>query len=228
MSGEPSVWELLISGDVGVWRPAGLSLFCGAASTLGAAPLAVPVGLAVGLGQGPWQRPLRAIVDAGLAIPTTAVALLCYLLLSRSGPLGSAGLLFSWQAIVLGQSLITFPVIVILVADGAAALPDRVHWTARTLGASPLRRLVWYAGEIRGTLLAALLTAFGRATGELGVALILGGNIKGSTRTLTTAITLYTARGMFEQAVALGVLLVLFALFVIVTIRLVTPAGRRT
>lgn len=226
MSESAGVWELLISGDASIWHPAGLSLACGSLSTLLAAPAGIAVGLLVGLGRGRWQRPLRAVVDAGLALPTTAVALVCYLLLSRNGPLGGSGLLFTWQAIVLGQTLITFPVIVILVADAAAALPDSARWTARTLGAARARRLVWYAGEIRATLLAALLTAFGRATGELGVALILGGNIKGSTRTLTTAITLYTARGMFEEAVALGVLLVLFALAVIVTVRLALPGGR--
>lgn len=224
MDPSADVLDLLLSGSSEVWGPARLSLLCGAASTLLAAGPALLLGLAVGVGRGPWRRPLRALVDAGLALPTTAVALVCYLLLSRRGPLGDWGLLFSWQAIVLGQSLVTFPVMMILAADGAAALRPEVHWTARTLGAGRFRRLLWYAGEVRGSLLAALLTAFGRATGELGVALILGGNIKGSTRTLTTAITLYTARGMFEQAVALGILLVLIALVVIVTVRLLLPA----
>jgi tungstate transport system permease protein len=162
-------------------------------------------------------------VDAGLALPTTAVALALYLLFSRRGVFGPAGLLFTPWAIVLGQMLVALPVVVMFTADAAAALDPRVHWTARTLGASGPRRALWYAGEIRGSLLAGLLAAFGRAAGELGAALILGGNIRGETRTLTTAITLETAKGEFERAVALGALLVAFSLVVIVSVRLATP-----
>ncbi len=223
MAGEPGVLELLLSGSPDIWEPARLSLACAAAAALLAAPVGIPLGLLLGAGNGRWRRPLRALVDAGLAVPTTAVALVCYLLLSRRGWFGEAGLLFTPWAIVIGQLFVALPVMVILAADAAAALEPRVHWTARTLGAPRWRRALWYAGEIRGSLLAALLTAFGRAAGELGVALILGGNIKGSTRTLTTAITLETAKGQFERAVALGILLVAFALTVIFAVRLLAP-----
>jgi tungstate transport system permease protein len=133
------------------------------------------------------------------------------------------GLLYTPTAIVLGQTLVSLPVLTMFAADAAAALDPRVHWTARTLGASRARRTLWYAGEIRGSLLAGLLSAFGRAAGELGVALILGGNMKGETRTLTTAITLETEKGEYERAIALGVLLVALALAVIVAVRLAAP-----
>lgn len=224
MTGEAGgVLDLLLSGSPEVWGPAGLSLSCAAAAALLAAPAGIPLGLLVGAGPPRWRRGMRALVDAGLAVPTTAIALVLYLLLSSRGWFGEAGLLFTPVAIVLGQLLVALPVIVILVADAAASLDPRVHWTARTLGASGPRRVLWYAGEIRGSLLAALLTAFGRAAGELGVALILGGNIRGSTRTLTTAITLETARGDYERALALGAILVLLALAVVFTARLLAP-----
>ena len=223
MADARGVLDLVLSGSPEIWGPAGLSLRCAALAALAAVPVGIPLGLLVGAGPARWRRPLRALVDAGLAVPTTAVALVCYLLLSRRGWFGEAGLLFTPSAIVLGQMLVSLPVLVMLTADAAAALDPRVHWTARTLGATRARRALWYAGEIRGSLLAALLAAFGRAAGELGVALILGGNIRGETRTLTTAITLETARGEFERAVALGALLVAFALAVIVAVRLAAP-----
>lgn len=224
MSGDAAgVLDLVLSGSREIWEPAGLSLKCAAAAALLAAPLGILLGLLAGTGPARWRRPLRALVDAGLAIPTTAIALVLYLLLSRRGWFGEAGLLFTPWAVVAGQTLVALPVMVMFTADAAAALDPRAKWTALALGASPLRRALWTAGEIRGSLLAGLLAAFGRAAGELGAALILGGNIKGETRTLTTAITLETAKGEFERAVALGVLLVVFALAIIVAVRLAMP-----
>ncbi len=219
----PGILDLLLSGSPEVWEPAILTLRCAAAAALVAAPLGIPLGLLAGAGPARWRRPLRAAADAGLAVPTTAIALVLYLLLSRRGWFGPMGLLFSPTAIVLGQTLVALPVLVMFTADAAAALDPRVHATARTLGASPLRRAFWYAREIRGSLLAGLLAAFGRAAGELGAALLLGGNIKGETRTLTTAITLETSKGEFERAVAMGVVLVAFALAVIVSVRMMAP-----
>lgn len=219
----PGVLDLLLSGSREIWEPASLSLRCAAAAAILAAPIGIPLGLAAGAGPSRWRRPLRALVDAGLALPTTAIALVLYLLLSRRGWFGEAGLLFTPWAVILGQALVALPVVVMFTADAAGALDPRARWTALTLGASPLRRALWTAGEIRGSLLAGLLSAFGRAAGELGAALILGGNIKGETRTLTTAITLETAKGEFERAVALGAVLVVFAVAVIVSVRLAAP-----
>jgi tungstate transport system permease protein len=220
---DPGVLDLLLSGAAEVWEPAALSLRCAALAALLAAPIGIPLGLWAGAGSGRWRSPVRAAVDASLAVPTTAIALVLYLLLSRRGWFGEAGLLFTPSAIVIGQALVALPVMVMFAADAAAGLDPRAHLTARTLGASPLRRAAWYAGEIRGSLLAGGLAAFGRAAGELGTALLLGGNVKGETRTLTTAITLETSRGEFERAVALGALLVALALVVIGGVRLLAP-----
>ncbi|HEU4394932.1 MAG TPA: ABC transporter permease [Planctomycetota bacterium] len=219
----PGVLDLLASGSGEIWEPAWLSLRCAAAAALLALPFGVPLGLLAGSGPSRWRRPVRAFVDAGLALPTTAIALVLYLLLSRRGWFGEAGLLFTPWAVILGQALVALPVVVMFTADAAASLDPRARWTALTLGATPLRRALWTCGEIRGSLLAGLLAAFGRAAGELGAALILGGNIRGETRTLTTAITLETAKGEFERAVALGIVLVAFAVAVIVSVRLLAP-----
>ncbi len=221
--GAAEVLDLVLSGSPEVWGPAALSLRCAALAALIALPLGVPLGLALGTGRGGWRRPLRAAVDAGLAVPTTAVALVLYLLLSRRGWFGPLGLLFSPTAIVIGQCLICLPVVLLLTADAASELDPRAMRTARTLGAGPFRRAAWLAGEVRGSILAAVLSAFGRAAGELGVALILGGNIRGETRTLTTAIALETGKGEFERALALGAVLVVLALAVVFTVRLLAP-----
>ena len=148
MGPEPAgVLDLLLSGSPEVWGPAGLSLLCAAAAAVLATPLGIPAGLLAGAGPDRWRRPLRTVVDAGLAVPTTAIALVLYLLLARRGWFGSAGLLYTPSAIVLGQMLVALPVVVLVVADASASLDPRVHWTARTLGASRPRRMAWYAGE---------------------------------------------------------------------------------
>lgn len=140
-------------------------------------------------------------------IPTVLVGLLIYMLLSRSGPLGPLGLLYTPQAIVLGQAVLVTPLLVATCYGAIRPTLDSVGELALTLGASELQRMALVMRESAGRVAASLALAFSRALGELGVALMLGGNIRGHTRVFSTAIALSVSMGDFEEAVQLGLLL---------------------
>lgn len=193
-----------------------------AALSLRVALLATAVACALGLPLGVWlgstrmagRRALLLALNTALAFPTVVIGLLIYLLLSRHGPLGFLGMLFTWQAIVVAEIVLAFPIAAALGAAAVQAVDPRVRRTALTLGAGPVRAAWAVAREARTGLAAAAVIAFGRVLSEVGAALMVGGNIRGSTRTLTTAVTLATSQGNFELAVALGMILLALALAV--------------
>jgi tungstate transport system permease protein len=193
-----------------------------AALSLRVAVLATAVACLVGMPVGVWlgttvfagRRALLLLVNAALAVPTVVIGLLVYLVLSRHGPLGALGLLFTWQAIVIAEVLLAFPIAAALSAAAVQTMDPRVRRTAHTLGASPIRTGWALAREARTALTAAGIVALGRVLSEVGAALIVGGNIRHETRTLTTAVTLATSQGLFETAVALGLVLLALALVV--------------
>jgi tungstate transport system permease protein len=149
-----------------------------------------------------------------MAAPTVVIGLLAYSLLSRAGPLGSLGLLYTPAAIILAEFVLALPIVVALFSVSTAALDPRLEATARTLGAGRWRVFATVVREARAGLIAATMSAFGRVCAELGIAMMVGGNIKGHTRTMTTAIAVETAGGRFELALALGLILLLIALAV--------------
>jgi len=193
-----------------------------AALSLRVAVLATAVACLVGIPFGVWlgttvfagRRALLLLVNAALAVPTVVIGLLVYLVLSRHGPLGALGLLFTWQAIVIAEVLLAFPIAAALSAAAVQGMDPRVRRTALTLGAGPARTGWAVAREARTALTAAGVVAFGRVLSEVGAALIVGGNIRHHTRTLTTAVTLATSQGRFESAIALGLVLLALALLV--------------
>jgi tungstate transport system permease protein len=205
---------LLFSGDPETWGIVGRSLRFAFLSTI----LSLGPGLALGI----WMarrddRPRRwaaAVVGALTALPTVVVGLVVYALISRSGPLGAYGFLFAPTGVVLGQSLLALPIVASLAWSGLSRLDPRFHETVRTLGG---RGFAWLGATLREgapVFAGAVVAAFGRVTGEVGVAMMLGGNIRFSTRTMTTAIALDAAKGEFERAVSLGVVLLAVALIV--------------
>jgi len=193
-----------------------------AALSLRVALLATAVACALGLPFGVWlgtsalagRRALLLLLNAALAVPTVVVGLLIYLLLSRHGPLGGLGLLFTWRAIVIAEIALAFPIAAALAAAAVQAADPRIRRTALTLGAGPVRTALAVAREVRLPLAAAVAVAFGRVLSEVGAALIVGGNIRFHTRTLTTAVTLATSQGQFGFAIALGLVLLALALAV--------------
>ena len=204
-----------------------------AALSLRIAVVATVVACAVGLPAGVWlgstafagKRMVLVLLNTALALPTVVVGLLIYLLLSRHGPLGVLGLLFTWRAIALAQIVLAVPIAASLGAAAVQAVDPRVRRTALTLGAGPLRAAWAVAREARFALAAAVAVALGRVLSEVGAALIVGGNIRHETRTLTTAITLATSQGDFSMAIALGLVLLALALSVNAILQMLQGRG---
>ena len=150
----------------------------------------------------------------GMSVPTVLIGTLCYALLSRRGPLGGLDLLYTTWGIVIGETLLALPIVITWTQSSLASLDARIGETAMTLGAGPLRRWRTHLSEARLGITLALLTAFARCFTELGIAMMIGGNVKYRTRTLTTATALETARGEFERGVAMSLILLILAVFV--------------
>ena len=204
--------KLLLQLDPEVYGIAWVSLRVSLLSILFASLLAVPLGLVVGLTEFPGKKPLCTVFNTLMALPTVVVGLLVYGILSNKGLLGFWGLLYTPGAMVVAQSLLAFPLVTALVIAAVTTLDKRVHPTALTLGANRRQAAIAVLMEARFAVLAALCAGFGRVLTEVGAAIMVGGNIKGFTRTLTTAIALETAKGDFAQGMALGVILLVMAL----------------
>lgn len=214
--------RLLASREPLVLDAAWRSLWVSSLAVLAAAAIGLPLGIVLARRRF-WGRDTVVLAArVGMAMPTVFLGVVGYALLSRRGPLGPAELLYTPWAIVLGELLLALPITVSLSHGALRALDPRVAQTARTLGAGVLRRAWTYLSEARLGVVLAVLNAFARCVTELGVALMLGGNIKGETRTLTTAIALETGRGEFGRGLAMGLLLLTMALAVTVGIALLS------
>ncbi|APD09231.1 MULTISPECIES: ABC transporter permease [Thermus] len=196
-----------------LWEIAWRSLWVAGVATLLAALPAVPLGLWLALrgGGGAWGRML---LYAGMALPPVVVGLFLYLLLSRSGPLGFLGLLYTPYAMVLAEAILAFPLIAAFVLSGARARVEEVRLLVRSLGGTEAQVFPTLFWESRRTLAAALAAGFGGAISEVGAATLVGGDIRHHTRVLTTAIVVETRKGELEAALALGMVLMGIALLV--------------
>ena len=202
---------LLVRGDREVWFITGTSLRFGLSSTLLACLPGIPLGVLIALKRFRFRRPLLAVVNTLMALPTVVVGLFVYSLISRSGPLGSLGMLFTPPAVVVGQAILALPIVLSMTASSLSRLDPLFPEVLTTLGAGR-RQILWMSvREARGPVLAATLAAFGRVIGEVGAAMMLGGNIRMYTRTITTAIALETSKGDFALGLALGIILMIFA-----------------
>jgi len=191
-----------------------LSLKVSLTATVLAALAAVPLGFAIAIHEFPGKRPLVVALNTLFSLPTVLVGLFVYALISHSGPLGRLGLLYTPAAMVIGQWLLALPVITALTYSATKGVDERVRPTALTLGADG-----WQAGRMvlregRYGLLAAVAAGFGRVISEIGSAIMIGGNIRGYTRVMTTAIALETSKGEFQTGIVLGLILLAVALSV--------------
>lgn len=209
-----AAFALLFSGDAALWKIIWISLKTSLIALLIAAPVAVLVGYLLATRSFAGRRFIIWIVQATLSLPTVLIGLLLYFLLSRQGPLGSLHWLFSQPAIIVGQILIALPVLVAFVLTAVHAADPRLAETAITHGASGWRVMLTVLHEVRFGVMAAVINGFGRVISEVGCALMVGGNIAGETRTMTTAIALETSKGEFSQGLALGMVLMAIALVV--------------
>ena len=203
--------RLLLTGGSGLWRIVALSLRVGFLGLLLGAVVGIPLGAAVALGRFRGRNTVIALIQTGYALPPVVVGLFVYMLLSRAGPFGTLALLFTPTAMVLAQALLAGPYVAGITLSAVQAVPPDVRLQARALGASRVRALLTHLREARFGLLAALVAGFGAVMSEVGAVMMVGGNVEGSTRVMTTAIVLETRRGDFGVALALGVLLLLIA-----------------
>lgn len=212
--------DLLISGDAYLWSVVLRSLSISGSALVLAVAVGLPVGVAVALTRLRRRPGVVALVNTGLAFPPVVVGLAVYLLLSRSGPLGGLELLYSPVAVVLAQVVIAGPYVAAISMGAVAGVPADARLQARALGASRLQALWLHLRECRESLLAAVAAAFGSVISEVGAVLIVGGNVLGETRVMTSAIVLETRRGRFDVAVGLGVVLlaVAFAVNLVLTL----------
>lgn len=187
--------------------------------------LGLPLGFLLGYFDFPGKRCVRTVVDTLLALPTVVIGLLVYAFISRRGPLGGWDLLFTVEGMAIGQIILGTPIVVAYTATAIEGLDNRLRQTLMTLGASGAKLAMTSLWEARFLVLVAVLTAFGRIVGEVGSAMMLGGNIKWHTRTITTAITLETGKGDFALGIALGVILILISLILNISL---TFLRRRT
>lgn len=207
-----AAFGLLVSGDAVLWQIIWVSVKTSVLGLLFATPVAVLIGYAIASYRFPGRRIAIWLAQAALSLPTVLIGLLLYLLLSRQGPWGVLQWLFTQPGIILGQFIIAMPVLVAFTLAAVQAADPRFAETAIAHGASPWRVMTTVLHEVRFGVMAAVISGFGRVISEVGCALMVGGNIAGETRTITTAIALETSKGEFAQGIALGIVLVAIAL----------------
>lgn len=216
---------LLVAGDAEVYGIALVTLKVAIVATVVACGLGLPLGYFLATRRFWGRRAALTMVNTALAFPTVVVGLLLYGLLSRRGPLGQLDWLYTWQAIAIGDVLLALPIAAALSAAAIHGVDPRVRRTAETLGAGSWRTAWTVAREARFALAAVITAAFGQVVAEIGAAMIVGGNIRGSTRTLTTAVALHTSQGDFGLALALGLVLVGLALLVNIALQVLQGRG---
>jgi tungstate transport system permease protein len=189
-----------------------LSLEVSLSAVFFATLLALPLGAAVAVTRFPGRRALIVLLNALMGLPPVVVGLVVYLLLSRAGPLGSLGLLFTPQAMVIAQTVLILPLIAALCRQAVEDAWVEYEEQLRSLGASGLRAALTLVWDIRFSLLTAILAGLGRASAEVGAVIMVGGNIDGVTRVMTTTIALETSKGDLPLALGLGIVLVLLVL----------------
>ncbi len=217
--------QLVATGDAEVFGIALLSFRVAVVATILSCFIGIPVGFVVGTTRFWGRRAAITALNTMLAFPTVVVGLLVWGLLARGGPLGGMGLLYTWWAIVIAEVVLAVPIAAALTAAAVQGIDPRVRRTAMTLGAGPWRVHWTVAREARYALGAAVVVAFGRVLAEVGAAMIVGGNIRHHTRTLTTAVALATSQGDFALAMAVGLVLISIALTVNVLLQMLQARG---
>lgn len=180
--------------------------------------IGIPLGFCLGYFDFRVKRPLRTIVDTMMALPTVFIGLLVYAFLTYRGPLGNFGLLFTLPAIAIGETILALPIVIGLSATAVESMDQKLRITIMSMGAN--RRQLFFSSlwESRHGILAGAIAAYGRVMTEVGIAMMVGGNIKWHTRTITTAIALETNKGQFGMGIALGLVLLAIAFCVNVSV----------
>jgi tungstate transport system permease protein len=216
-----------IFGDVRLWEIVALSLQVSLAAVLLATALGLPLGAAVAVGRFPGRHAVIVLLNALMGLPPVVVGLVVYLLLSRAGPLGELGLLFTPGAMVLAQTLLITPIIAALTRQAIEDAWREYEEQLRSLGACRMSAALTLVWDTRFSLLTAVLAGLGRASAEVGAVMIVGGNIDGVTRVMTTTIALETSKGDLPLALGLGIVLIAIVLALNTAAMVVKEAAQR-
>jgi len=205
---------LLLQLDPELLHIVGVSLNVSLWSTLAACIIGIPAGFVIGIARFRLKQTVITFFNTMLALPTVVIGLLVYSLLSRRGMFGSLGWLYTQKAMIVGQIILITPIVVAFTIAAVGRIDDRYRRTALTLGASTWQAALVILREARFSIMAAIVAAFGRVISEIGISMMLGGNAKGFTRTMTTAMALEYDKGEFVLALGLGIVLLAISLAV--------------
>jgi len=211
LEGFVKAFQLLYQGDSETYSAVLATLKVSSISMTVSLLAGIPLGYLLGYLDFPGKRGVRTVVDTLLSLPTVFIGLVVYAFISNRGPLGEFGLLFTLTGIAIGQSILALPIVIALTATSVEGLERALKLTLRSLGASPRQMFFTTIWEARMGLLIAAVTAAGRVLTEVGISMMVGGNIKWHTRTITTAIALETNKGQFATGIALGLVLLAMA-----------------
>jgi len=214
VTGDTSALTLILSGDPGLYEIIGLSLVVSLSAVACAAAIGIPFGALTALTRFRGRDGVIVVLNALMGLPPVVVGLAVYLALSRSGPLGSFGILFTPQAMVIAQTILVTPIIAALSRQTIEDLWAEYRDELVAMDVGPVTRIGTLVWDARFSLLTALLAGFGRAAAEVGAIIIVGGNIEGFTRTMTTAIALETSKGDLPLAIGLGIVLITIVIIV--------------
>ncbi|VAW40470.1 Tungstate ABC transporter, permease protein [hydrothermal vent metagenome] len=204
-------FALIFSGDAALWEIVLLSLFVSGTALLIAAAIGIPAGAWLGMRRFPGERWLSAVIYTGMGLPPVVVGLIIYLLLSRQGALGGLSWLFTPTAMIMAQTILALPLVMGVTLTAVRSVEAQLRPQLHSLGATQWQILRTILGEARYGVVVGLMAGFGAAISEVGAVMLVGGNIDGRTRVLTTAIVLETRQGNFDLALALGIILLLLA-----------------
>ena len=214
LNGFTEAFNLLLNGNLETYSAIKATLYTSSVSILFAVIVGFPLGFILGFYDFKGRKILRLLSDTALAMPTVAIGLILYAFITRNGPLGSLNLLFTLKAVMLGQFVLALPIIISLTASVVENMEKKNYLTILNLRLSAPKLVFCVLYELRYALMVVIATAYGRIVAEVGVAMMIGGNIKYFTRTITTAVSLETNKGEFAMGIALAMVLIFIAFLV--------------
>lgn len=214
LNGFVEAFNLLLNGNLETYSAIKATLYTSSVSILFAIIVGFPLGFTLGFYDFKGRKILRLLSDTALAMPTVAIGLILYAFITRNGPLGSLNLLFTLKAVMLGQFVLALPIIISLTASVVENMDRKHYLTILNLRLAPAKLVFCVLYELRYALMVVIATAYGRIVAEVGVAMMIGGNIKYFTRTITTAVSLETNKGEFAMGIALAMVLIFIAFLV--------------
>ena len=211
IDGIKSAFDLLLSFDKEIYSIIGLSIYVSLTSTIISSTLAIPIGIVLGIKTFPGKKAIVRVLYTMMSLPPVIVGLVVYLFISRNGPLGNLRIVYTPTAIIVAQVFLVVPIIAGSVYSGARERGEEIQDLAYTLGANKGQALILLIRELRVNIFSAIVTGYGRSISEVGAVMVVGGNIKGHTRVMTTTIAMLKNMGQYGMAIAIGIILLLIS-----------------